>query len=67
MQVLAPFQLYFGDFPAERFTELPAKELIAKFKMALSVIDSAIMERNKHIDIPYQYLMPSKIPNSITI
>ena len=60
-------QIFVGNFPAERFIEVPAKEAIAKFRMALSNIESEIRERNKHIDVPYEYLLPSKTPNSITI
>ena len=65
--LFSPLQIYFGNFPAQRFTEITVKEQIEKFKKALSDVESEIRERNKHIDIPYEYMLPSKTPNSITI
>ncbi|KAL5471056.1 hypothetical protein EMCRGX_G029132 [Ephydatia muelleri] len=60
-------ELYFGNFPAERFTEAKAQNLIARFRKALDEIDGHIKERNAQLDVPYIYLLPSRIPNSITI
>lgn len=60
-------QIYLGDFPAERFKEAKAQNLIARFRRALDEIDGQIKERNAQLDVPYLYLLPSRIPNSITI
>lgn len=63
----SPDELFFGCFPAERFTETKAQNLILRFRKALDEIDGQIKERNAKLDVPYAYLQPSRIPNSITI
>ena len=60
-------QLFLGSFPADRFTEPKAQNLISRFRGVLDGIDGDIKERNKSLDVPYVYLLPSRIPNSITV
>ena len=60
-------QHYLGDFPSERFSEAKAQDCIARFRKALGDLDADIVERNKPLDVPYVYLRPSRVTNSITI
>ena len=56
-----------GDYPYERFTESNIQDHIKKFQTKLEDITKEIEERNKGLDVPYIYMLPKKIPNSITI
>ena len=60
-------QLFLGNFPARRYNEEVPQGLISRFQSQLSGISGDIEERNKKLDVPYIYMLPSKIPNSITI
>lgn len=60
-------QVYLGTYPPEQFVEEKAKAAIVRLKIKLEEITSEIEERNKELDVPYIYLLPKKIPNSITI
>lgn len=60
-------QIYLGNFPAKRFTEEVPQDLISRFQRQLEGITGDIEERNKKLDVPYTYMLPTKIPNSITI
>ncbi|XP_078389816.1 polyunsaturated fatty acid 5-lipoxygenase-like isoform X1 [Cetorhinus maximus] len=55
-----------GDYE-EYFTEETVKETIRKFQEELKTIDRTIQERNKGLDLKYEYLCPENIENSITI
>ena len=61
------FQLHLGDFPDARFTEKKVQNMISQFRSALCIIEKQIKERNAEIETPYIYLLPSRIPNSISI
>ena len=60
-------QTFLGDYPQKRFTEEKAQNLIARFQKVLEGIDGDIKERNKSLDVPYVYLLPTRTPNSIAI
>ena len=60
-------QIYFGNYPAKRFTEAVPQGLISRFQRQVHGIAGDIEERNKKLDVPYSYLLPNRIPNSITI
>ena len=64
--LLTSIQIFLGDFPSERFTEIKIKEAIKRFRKRLSDISVEIRERNKKLDIPYNFMIPEKISNSIT-
>lgn len=56
-----------GTYPEERFDEPFPKEMIKKFQAELSHLSEEITQRNLQLDVPYTYLDPSEIENSITI
>ncbi|XP_068838120.1 polyunsaturated fatty acid 5-lipoxygenase isoform X3 [Capricornis sumatraensis] len=60
-------ELFLGMYPEEHFTEKPAKEAMARFRKNLDCIVSVIAERNKNKKLPYYYLSPDRIPNSVAI
>ena len=43
------------------------QNMIERFRKALDEIDGQIKERNAQLDVPYTYLLPTRVPNSITI
>ena len=61
------FQKFLGDYSEGLFTEEEALKVISKFQMNLKKISAAIMERNESLAVPYTYLLPERIPNSIAI
>ncbi|XP_004388017.1 polyunsaturated fatty acid 5-lipoxygenase [Trichechus manatus latirostris] len=60
-------ELFLGMYPEEHFIEKPVKEAMARFRKNLDTIVSVIAERNKEKKLPYYYLSPDRIPNSVAI
>ncbi|XP_036120609.1 polyunsaturated fatty acid 5-lipoxygenase isoform X2 [Molossus molossus] len=60
-------ELFLGMYPEEHFIERPVKEAMARFRKDLAAIVSVIAERNKNKKLPYYYLSPDRIPNSVAI
>ncbi|XP_074448286.1 polyunsaturated fatty acid 5-lipoxygenase [Larus michahellis] len=60
-------ELFLGMYPDEHFVEKPVKEAMAKFRKNLDEIVNAITERNKNKKLPYYYLSPDRIPNSVAV
>uniref|UniRef100_A0A3B1KD10 Uncharacterized protein n=1 Tax=Astyanax mexicanus TaxID=7994 RepID=A0A3B1KD10_ASTMX len=56
-----------GYFPEALFREDTPLDLIAKFQEDLRVLDKKIEKRNKKLDLPYTYLSPKNVDNSIAI
>ncbi|KAJ6653111.1 hypothetical protein lerEdw1_010197 [Lerista edwardsae] len=56
-----------GDFPDEHFIEEEPKRLIKAFQNRLAEISEEIDERNKSLPLPYNYINPPQIENSIAI
>ncbi|KAM4529246.1 hydroperoxide isomerase ALOXE3-like [Fundulus diaphanus] len=56
-----------GDFPEEHFDELVPKQIIKAFQADLSYMREEIAARNSHLEVPYTYLNPAVIENSVTI
>ena len=44
-----------------------AKDATAKLVNKMQELDKQLKERNKKLEMPYTYLLPTMIPNSITI
>ena len=65
--LLCYVQIFLGNYPSKRFTEEGAQKHIAAFEENLRTIEDDIKKRNEKLDVPYIYMMPTKIPNSITI
>ncbi|KAL6118860.1 uncharacterized protein ACO6RY_03564 [Pungitius sinensis] len=62
-----PDAIPLGQYADEHFTEGRAKELIDRFQAKLKVIEENIMSENEGLELPYLFLLPSRIENSITI
>ncbi|CAL8360232.1 unnamed protein product [Lota lota] len=56
-----------GSYPEERFGEPAANLIIENFQKELSSIEERITTRNKGLEVPYCYLKPSEIENSVSI
>ncbi|XP_070781616.1 hydroperoxide isomerase ALOXE3-like [Enoplosus armatus] len=56
-----------GTYPEERFDEAPPKQMIKEFQAELSYLSEAITKRNLKLEVPYTYLNPNQIENSISI
>ena len=55
-----------GDYGDGYFTDLVIQTHLGKFQQELLKIEAEINERNK-TRTPYEFLLPSKIPQSINI
>lgn len=67
MTNLLLFKVWLGNYPYMRFAEEEVQFYIEEFEAQLKDISRHIEERNKSLDMPYTYMDPKKIPNSITI
>ena len=56
-----------GAYPPEQFVEERAKQAVKELDGKLKQIDEMIKKRNEGLDVPYIYMSPKNIPNSITI
>ena len=61
------FQRFLGDYAENLFTETDAHNAIAKFRVHLEEICNNIKTRNSTLEVPYNYLSPNRVPNSIAI
>ncbi|KAM9339251.1 polyunsaturated fatty acid lipoxygenase ALOX15B-like [Symphorus nematophorus] len=59
-------QVPLGTYPEQRFDEPAALQMIKDFQAELSSLSVAITKRNSELELPYNYLNPKKIENSIT-
>uniref|UniRef100_A0A8C4EK04 Arachidonate 12-lipoxygenase n=1 Tax=Dicentrarchus labrax TaxID=13489 RepID=A0A8C4EK04_DICLA len=60
-------QIPLGQYTQEHFTEGEALELIERFRRELKDIEGHILNQNEGLELPYLFLLPSRIENSITI
>ncbi|XP_077380457.1 polyunsaturated fatty acid lipoxygenase ALOX15B-like [Festucalex cinctus] len=56
-----------GHYPEDHFTEKTPRQLQKDFKDKLDDLSKQINERNKDLEIPYTYLDPKTIENSVAI
>ncbi|XP_078029664.1 hydroperoxide isomerase ALOXE3-like [Epinephelus lanceolatus] len=56
-----------GSYPDERFDEPAPKQMMKEFQAELSNLSEEITTRNYQLVVPYTYLNPPVIENSITI
>jgi len=62
-----PDERFLGDYSDGLFHDAAALEAILRFQGKLNEISMAIKERNKGLEVPYEYLLPERTPNSIAI
>ncbi|XP_051946160.1 polyunsaturated fatty acid 5-lipoxygenase-like [Xyrauchen texanus] len=60
-------EMFLGMYPDEHFIEKPVKEAMVKFRKKLAEITIVIKTRNEGKKLPYYYLSPDKIPNSVAV
>ncbi|XP_027138935.1 arachidonate 12-lipoxygenase, 12R-type-like [Larimichthys crocea] len=56
-----------GDYPEEHFNEEVPCEAIKDFRHELKVLSARIRVRNTSLEIPYTYMDPTEIENSVSI
>ncbi|XP_017327611.1 polyunsaturated fatty acid 5-lipoxygenase isoform X2 [Ictalurus punctatus] len=62
-----PDKIPLAHYKEEYFTESAAQKMIDNFRQDLKYIEMKILKQNKGLKLPYLYLCPSQIENSITI
>lgn len=60
-------QVLLGEFPEEHFDEPRPKEIIKALQVDLYYMREEIAARNSQLEIPYTYLNPDVVENSVTI
>lgn len=60
-------QLFVGEYPDVYFTEEPVKKATENFRKKLAEVTDTIKSRNENLKVPYRYLSPDRIPNSVAI
>ncbi|XP_019108817.2 hydroperoxide isomerase ALOXE3-like [Larimichthys crocea] len=56
-----------GDYPEEHFNEEVPCKAIKDFQHELKVLSAEIRARNASLEVPYTYMDPTKMENSVTI
>lgn len=60
-------QYLIGYFPEDLFVEEVPLKLIEDFQKDLKELSAVIEERNKKLELPYIYLSPENVENSVSI
>ena len=60
-------QVPLGDYPEEHFTEKIPRKLIKEFQGRLKVLKTHIEVRNESLEVPYTYLNPTEVENSVAL
>ncbi|XP_043112193.1 polyunsaturated fatty acid 5-lipoxygenase isoform X2 [Puntigrus tetrazona] len=60
-------ELFLGMYPDEHFTEKPVKEAMVNFRKKLAEVAKVVKSRNDGKKLPYYYLSPDRIPNSVAV
>uniref|UniRef100_A0A669ENB4 Arachidonate 12-lipoxygenase, 12R-type n=1 Tax=Oreochromis niloticus TaxID=8128 RepID=A0A669ENB4_ORENI len=56
-----------GHYPEDHFTEEIPRKMIKDFQTELETLSGAIKARNKHLKVPYTYMDPALVENSVAI
>ncbi|KAJ0050749.1 hypothetical protein NL108_005879 [Boleophthalmus pectinirostris] len=56
-----------GSYPQELFTEDKSCQLMEDFAKELKALDEDIDNRNKTLPLPYTYMQPKKMENSVSL
>ncbi|XP_049642419.1 polyunsaturated fatty acid lipoxygenase ALOX12-like [Suncus etruscus] len=62
-----PDMIPLGHHKEKYFTNPKPKAILCQFQSDLEILEREIEARNEQLDLPYDYLKPSNIENSITI
>lgn len=62
-----PDMVPLGHHKEKYFSDPKAKSVLNQFQTDLENLEREITARNEQLDLPYEYLKPSHIENSITI
>uniref|UniRef100_A0A8C9RDZ2 Hydroperoxide isomerase ALOXE3-like n=1 Tax=Scleropages formosus TaxID=113540 RepID=A0A8C9RDZ2_SCLFO len=65
--IVSQFQVALGVYPEEYFTESVPCKLIKKMQRKLKGLSEEIKERNAELKLPYPYLCPEEVENSVAI
>uniref|UniRef100_A0A672KT59 Arachidonate 5-lipoxygenase n=1 Tax=Sinocyclocheilus grahami TaxID=75366 RepID=A0A672KT59_SINGR len=60
-------ELFLGVYPDNYFTDQPVLEATKTFREKLVEVTNIIKSRNEKLKLPYWYLSPDRIPNSVAI
>lgn len=60
-------QLALGQYPEEHFNEVPPCRMIQKFQTDLKVFSETVKARNSGLPVPYTYMDPALVENSVAI
>lgn len=60
-------QVPFGQYPEEHFSEQIPCQLIKDFQAELETLSLDIKARNSTLEVPYTYMDPTEIENSVAI
>ncbi|KAF4105573.1 polyunsaturated fatty acid 5-lipoxygenase [Onychostoma macrolepis] len=60
-------ELFLGMYPDEHFIEKPVKEAMVNFRKKLAEVAKDNKSRNEGKKLPYYYLSPDRIPNSVAV
>ncbi|XP_006863393.1 PREDICTED: arachidonate 12-lipoxygenase, epidermal-type-like [Chrysochloris asiatica] len=62
-----PVMVALGQHKEEYFSGPEPQAVLKQFQVELAAMDKEIEIRNKRLDLPYEYLRPSMVENSVTI
>lgn len=57
-------EVYLGEFKDSYFTETSVREILDWYADEMGEISRQIYKRNEQLDVPYEYLLPEKIPKA---
>ncbi|XP_024658423.2 arachidonate 12-lipoxygenase, 12R-type [Maylandia zebra] len=56
-----------GQYPEDHFTEEIPRKILKDFQTELEILSGVIKARNKHLNVPYTYMDPAVVENSVAI
>lgn len=60
-------QVPLGQYPEEHFIEEIPRKILKDFQMELEDLSLVIKARNKRLEVPYTYMDPAELENSVAI
>ncbi|KAK3579734.1 hypothetical protein CHS0354_008875 [Potamilus streckersoni] len=60
-------EVYLGEYPDAYFAEEAMRRVKDEFQQSLKRISELMKTRNRKIDVPYYYLLPERVPNSVAV